>query len=338
MRPSRCRSSGPLGRVGHRVLSALAVLATTGAHRLAAQAAQNSGALFLEFPVGARAVGMGQAAVADGGRGEAAFWNPAGLAWLPTGTFELHTATLAAGRTHAVTAYFPSSRIGVFGGAVYLADYGDFPRTDSANVVIGRIAPRNFEFLASYATRLSGFLAVGLNYKLITFQVDCSGDCRGFPNGEGVTHALDVGGQFTVGPNDAVRVGFALHNVGFRLQVENADQADPLPASLVVGARWQTPLGPVEEGRERFDLRLAADFDNPWGEAGRTEVRVGVDLGYLEFARLRAGYAARGGLAGPSVGIGVTSGSVGVDLAQTFMSGSDLEVGNPTFFAFHLTF
>src|SRR2546427_5690181 len=64
---------------------AAALLTWLSAHppiRLSAQQVNNSGALFLVFPVGARAVGMGQTAAALDGRGEAAFWNPAGLATL----------------------------------------------------------------------------------------------------------------------------------------------------------------------------------------------------------------------------------------------------------------
>jgi hypothetical protein len=36
--------------------------------------------------------------------------------------------------------------------------------------------------------------------------------------------------------------------------------------------------------------------------------------------------------------MGVTSGSVGVDLARTFLAGSDLIVENPTFFSFRVNF
>jgi len=82
----------------------------------------NAGALFLVFPVGAQAVGMGQTATAAAGRGEAAFWNPAGLATLSDDEFALHSATLVAGRSNVLGAYFPSRGIGVIGGAVYLVD------------------------------------------------------------------------------------------------------------------------------------------------------------------------------------------------------------------------
>src|SRR3989442_11217348 len=90
----------------------------------------NAGALFLVFPVGAQSVGMGQTAMAMAGRGEAAFWNPAGLATLSDDEFALHTANLVAGRSSILRAYFPSRGIGVVGAAVYPVDYGDFDHTD----------------------------------------------------------------------------------------------------------------------------------------------------------------------------------------------------------------
>ncbi|HEV8305204.1 MAG TPA: PorV/PorQ family protein [Gemmatimonadales bacterium] len=301
----------------------------------------NAGALFLVFPVGAQAVGMGQTALGAEGHGEAAFWNPAGLATLEENEFALHSATIAAGRTHAIGAYFPSRGIGVMGGAVYLVDYGDLERTDSAGSVIARIAPRNFEFLASYATTLNGSFVFGLSYKLVGFRVDCSGDCRDFPSGQGTTHALDVGGQFRVGAGGPLRVGVALRNVGFKLQVQNKPQADPLPTRLAVGARYHLLL-PGRDGApltDRFDVIVAADVDSPWRQAGQSEMRLGMDVGYQRLLRVRAGYAfVQEGLSGPSVGLGVENGSIGVDLARTFLTGSDLLTDNPTFFSFRVTF
>src|SRR6266511_4192364 len=105
----------------------------------------NTAALFLVFPVGARAVGMGQTAMGSEGHADAAFWNPAGLATMETNEFALQSATLVAGRSNVLGAYFPSRGIGVLGGAFYLVDYGDEPLTDLEGNTIGRIAPRNFE-------------------------------------------------------------------------------------------------------------------------------------------------------------------------------------------------
>src|SRR5437867_2019423 len=158
MRRSTSRSSQADRRTGGQTLwFALLVLSASPPIRLSAQElANNAGALFLLFPVGAQAVAMGQTAATLDGRGEAAFWNPAGLATIERGELALNSASLAAGATHALTVYYPSHRFGVLGGAVYLVDYGDLDRTDSASNTIARIAPRNIEFLASYATALPG--------------------------------------------------------------------------------------------------------------------------------------------------------------------------------------
>ena len=327
---------------GRAVAVALGLLAVGPSGRLAAQELPlNAGALFLVFPVGAQAVGMGQTATAAAGRGEAAFWNPAGLATLSDDEFALHSASLVAGRSNVLGAYFPSRGIGVIGGAVYLVDYGDLDRTDINGNTIARIAPRNLEFLASYATNLTGSFAFGINYKLVQFRVDCSGDCRDFPAGTGVTHGLDLGGQFSVGPGGPLRIGVALRNIGFRLQVNNQAQADPLPTRLAVGAIYEVRLRPVT-GRaldQAFDLKLAADVDSPWGQTGQSETRLGLDIGYQRLVRVRAGYAfVQDGLSGPSIGLGVESGSLGIDLARAFLTGSDLQVESPTFFSFRVSF
>jgi len=321
---------------------AVVVLTAKPPNRVAAQDQPiNAGALFLAFPVGAQAVGMGQTATAAAGSGEAAFWNPAGLATLSDDEFALHSASLVAGRSHVLGAYFPSRGIGVIGGAVYLVDFGDLDRTDANGNTIARIAPRNLEFLASYATSLSGAFVFGVNYKLVQFRVDCSGDCRDFPAGTGTTHALDLGGQFRIGPGGPLRLGVVLRNVGFRLQVQNQAQADPLPTRLAIGAQYQVRLHPVPGGTldQAFDVKLAADVDSPWGAVGQSETRVGIDVGYQRLVRVRAGYAfVNDGLSGPSVGLGIESGSLGVDLARAFITGSDLEADNPTFFSFRVTF
>ena len=319
----------------------VALLSVGPTVRLYGQDVNNAGALFLALPVGAAAVGMGQTATAASGHGEVAFWNPAGLATLSDDEFALHTATLVAGKSSVLGAYFPSRGIGVLGGAVYLVDYGDLPRTDIDGNTIARLAARNFEFMASYATNLAGSVVFGVSYKLVQFRVDCSGDCSNLPAGAGTTHAIDLGGQFRVGPGGPLRIGVALRNVGFRLQVQNQAQADPLPTRLAIGALYEVHFHPAEGATldQTFDLKLAADVDSPWGQGGQSETRVGFDVGYQKLVRVRAGYAfVQDGLSGPSVGLGIESGSIGVDLARAFLTGSDLQADSPTFFSFRVTF
>src|SRR5256885_8543470 len=96
MRRNISNSGQSASRLGGQELSfALLLLAAYPANRLPAQdLANNSGALFLVLPVGAQAVGMGQTAATLEGRGEAAFWNPAGLATLEQSRSEEHTSEL----------------------------------------------------------------------------------------------------------------------------------------------------------------------------------------------------------------------------------------------------
>lgn len=327
---------------GWRPAFALLLLSAHPTIRLSAQDQPlNAAALFLLLPVGARTVGMGQTAVAADGHGEVVFENPAGVATLTSSEFALHTATLAAGPTNALTAFFPRHGIGVFGATLYLVDYGDLDLTDSSGTTNGRLSSRNFAFLATYATQLTGAVSLGVSYKLVQFAVSCSGACQTVPSGQGVTHALDIGGQFAVGTDRALRIGVALRNVGFPLQVNNRDQADPLPTRLTVGATYRMQLRPVEDDSvaDRFDIRMAADVESPWRQTGNPDVRVGIDVGYRELVRVRGGYAfVHQGLSGPSIGLGVATGAIGVDLARMFLTGTDLVTPNPTFLSFRVVF
>src|SRR5690242_148736 len=330
-----------LSEIGWRTAIVLLVPSTFSTTRAAAQDQPlNAAALFLLFPVGATTVGMGQTAAAADGHGEVVFQNPAGVASMSSSEFALHTATLAAGPTNALTAFFPRHGIGVFGATLYLADYGDLELTDSTGTTNGRLASRNLAFLATYATQLTGSVSLGVSYKLVEFAVTCSGACQSVPAGQGVTHALDLGGQFTVGTDHALRIGVALRNVGFPLQVNNRDQADPLPTRLTVGATYRVQLRPIDDSvADRFDVRMAADVESPWRQTGNPDIRLGVDVGYREMVRVRGGYAfVHQGLSGPSIGLGVATGAIGVDLARMFLTGTDLVTPNPTFLSFRVEF
>jgi len=330
--------------VGRVIALALLLPCVGSASRVSAQdqtSTNNAGALFLLFPVGAEAVGRGQAAVALEGHGEAVFWNPAGVGRIPGSEVGVYVGQMAAGTTTALTAFVSPGRIGVLGAAVNFVDYGEEDVNDSLGNTLAHLAPRNLALSATYAGQLSPAFTLGVTYKLVQFLVDCSGDCRTVPTGNGSTHALDLGGQVHVGPGGALHLGFALRNLGFPLQVNNKDQADALPTRFAVGAEYALKLQPADvgDGAQRFDVRVAADVDSPWREAGNPEMRLGVDVGYLQLVRVRGGYSfANEGLHGASVGLGLATGSIGVDVARTFLSGTDLVASNPTFVSFRVSF
>lgn len=306
-----------------------ATLTLLAASPLAAQQQADpveGGATFLLLPVGARAAALGQAAVADGGTGEAVFWNPAGLALLAHGEFAMHHAITFVSNNTAISGFVATSRLGVLGITGYLVDFGEQEVVPGPGLPIGRISPKNLEVLASYATDITSNLLFGLNYKLIQFRQDCTGECGAFRDVVGTTHGVDLGVQYHLGRDDALTVGVALQHLGFKLQVQNREQADPLPTRLQFGAVYRLAL-PAPEGMERgLDARLLVDVQDAVNGTGKPDARVGVDVGYLDAIRLRTGYAfLRSESSGPAVGLGVRLGRLTLDFARIFFDAANFD-------------
>lgn len=295
------------------------------------QSLEPGGAAFLLVPVGGRAAALGRAGVADGGSSEAAFWNPAGLASLDTSEIAIHRATTFASDNTVLAGYLASRTLGTVGVAAYLVDYGSQEVVPGVGrTAAGSISPRNVELLASYATDLFGTFSVGLNYKLIQFRQDCSGDCTPFRTIVGTTHGIDVGVQYGFGETDALRVGIALLHAGFNLQVQNRSQADALPTRLQVGAVYRVRLPTSSNAGAPLDARLLVDLQERWGSYGDPDARVGIELAYGQLIRIRSGYAfLHAESSGPSLGLGLRFGRLALDFARIFFEDSSLE--NPVY-------
>jgi hypothetical protein len=304
--------------------SLLVGLALLGAVPLAAQdPGATSGAAFLLVPVGARATALGQAGVADGGSSEAAFWNPAGLATLPSSEFGVQYSSTFASRNTALSLYLLSKRLGTVGVAAYLADYGSQDiQPLGGGLPSGKISPKNIELLASYATGIGRLVTIGVSYKLVQFRQDCQGDCTTTADVAGTTHAVDLGVQVALGPDGALRVGAVLRHAGFKLQLENRDQADPLPTRLGLGAAYRVPLR-VTDGQTTLSARLLVDVLDEWGQYDHPDARVGAELEYDRVLYVRAGYAfLQSESRGASIGVGLRFEHVLVDLTRVLYQAS----------------
>jgi hypothetical protein len=284
------------------------------------------GATFLLVAVGARAAALGQAATADAGSPEAAFWNPAGLALLHESEMAAHYATTFASTNTVLSGYLSSATIGVVGLAAYLVDYGAQEVVPGPGLPpSGRISPRNVEMLASYATSLGGQFSFGVNYKLIQLRYDCSGDCGVLQSLVGTTHGVDVGVQYGGTAPTGLRWGLALRHAGFPLQVQNAPQADNLPTQLAAGGAYRVRL-PQPEGAQPAFARLLVSAENPCCTTLDPDLRVGAELGYGEAVRLRGGYAfLHSESRGPSIGAGLQMGRLVVDFARVFFTSGTLD-------------
>jgi hypothetical protein len=173
----------------------------------------------------------------------------------------------------------------------------------------------------------------------VQFRVDCTGLCTDVPTATGTTHAVDIGIRFGSSARGApIMVGVSLKNLGFKLQVNNRAQADPLPTRIAVGV--SAILVRPADGVEGLDARVLADVQGTVGEGALAPVTtVGIESGVGSVLRLRGGYAFLNSAArGPSLGVGVQFGSVAFDLARVFFIDQQIGDTEPVHISFRVLF
>lgn len=318
-------------RARYRRIIALAAAATC-LLSLDVRAQGSEGAPELLLPVGARATALGNAFSAERG-GESIWLNPAGLARMTKPEFALdHFQTNVIPNGESLSLVLPAGAIGVFGIGVRLFSYDSIPSTDETGQDAGYVRPRTITIGASFAASFGDRFSAGLGYALYRSSVPCTGTCAGELPETAVTSALDAGIQFTPSPTSPVQFGAVLRNLGRRLQVKDGQQADQLPTRLHLGASYRPTVASWDPG-----LRLLGTAELVVDKAlANNEVRVGAEVGYVSgntLLHLRGGYVRQGAQSAnsggaPSVGLGIASGRVQLDLTRIFDSFST-DLGTP---------
>ena len=306
---------------------ALVLAGGAGSLRAQARAKEPEGALFLLVPVGARAVGLGQAMAAGEGGTESVWWNPAGLARQPKREAAIHHSQTIIGTGDALAVAVPSALLGTLALSASILDYGDQAVTNREELRIGTLFLRSFVFGATYATSVGERINAGLTYKLLQFRVDCSGTCPPTAVLTATASAVDAGVQYTLRPELPLDVGAAVRNLGPRLQVNDRDQSDPLPRRLYLGARYEVTA--VSRELRGTALQVVAEVVDDF-RAQRPSPRVGAEFAFQKRARVRGGYVfdESGTGAGPAVGLGLSTGGLVIDLARVF-EGFSTDAGQP---------
>ncbi|MEP6732826.1 MAG: PorV/PorQ family protein [bacterium] len=308
-----------------RIVIALLALFALVVMPTLADAQANSGALDLLLPIGARATGMGTAYVAEQGS-EAAWWNPAGLARMAKPEFALDHFQTVFIKGDAASFIFPVKPVGVFAISARLFDYGTEEQQDSLNNPLGAFPNRTIVLGASFAADFGPSFDAGVTYHLYRGQ---SGTLPSFG-----TSAVDFGVQYKPIKTTPLRIGLEIRNLGLSLQVNDRPQADELPTRLHLGISYDPTFAQFPK---ELTTRLTSEVVSDKSLQNR-ELRVGAQLGYAagpSHVLARAGYVVQQGdgsaLAGPSLGIGLTSGRVQLDFARIFESFSSGLGTPPTF-------
>jgi hypothetical protein len=298
--------------------------------------ASTGGATFLLIPIGARAIGMGQAVVAEQGGTEAVWWNPAGVAYSTSAEVAIHHFQSFVGTGDALSVLLPSRRLGTVALSVYLLDFGEQDVLDAQNQPIGQLLLRNVAYAATYGVRLGSRVSAGATFKVIQFRADCDGSCADVPNSTSSGTALDLGAQYHGGPGSPIAVGLAVRHLGPKYQINDAAQADPLPTRVELGVAYLVPR--VQRLAPETVLRVTGDVVNNL-DFNETEGRVGAELGWRERAFLRGGYVFNSSeIAGPSLGIGLATGGLRIDIARIFEEFSTGAGQTPTYVSLRYLF
>jgi len=318
------------------LLLSLVVCATS---TLRAQGSVGSeGGAFLLRPVGARAVGLGQAVVARRDGSEGLWWNPAALAAATRREISIHHSQDFFATGDALTLILPSTLLGVFALAADLQNFGEQENTtDPTLPSTGTVLTRSFVLSASYAAPIGNRATTGLTFKVVQMRVDCTGPCD-FPNEVAQTYAIDAGAQVDLGGARRVTLGASVRNMGLALQVQDSPQADPLPTRVQLGVLYQYPL--PQRYAADAELNMSVDvidglhIDNPLP-------RVGAEFVWQKRAYLRGGYvfdAADSEAGGPTIGLGFSRNNLVLDLARVF-TGFSADAGQaPTFLSLRFAF
>lgn len=270
-----------------------------------------TGAEFLNTSLGARPSGMGNAFSAIADDVNAVLWNPAGLTLLKDGKASFTYTNLAAvfdvdeasGMYDGFLGYAqPLGNGAAFALSLQYQEQGKIAyTTDSPDIITEYSLGANYAAILSYAGRLSSSLSYGVNFKFIQTRLW---------EIIGRAYAVDLGGLYQ-SPSEKLNLALSLQNTGTRLQMEDLEQADPLPQNLKLGISYR----PVNN--DSHNLVFGLDLDRPTTTGGSIFLNFGTEYWYRGIIALRLGYLSKGGnVAGFTQGIGIRYRGYEIDFAN----------------------
>ena len=313
----------------------LVAVARTG---VAQTASATQGALEFLFPIGARSVGMGQAAVALATGSDALWWNPALVARGPREVGLHITQTLATqtGTDAAAAVIYPVPRVGTVAVSLRYLNLGEQPAVDSVtNQQTGTFAQTSMIAAATFAAPFGSRLGFGVTAKLLRIGYPCTGACS-TTSSSPETGALDVGTQYLLRKDSLLTLGAAIRSIGFKLQINDAPQADALPTRADVGLGIAPRFSSMPT-----DVRVRAEADMIVAVVGGGSpgLGIGAEASYQDKYQARAGYVVNGPMgSGFTVGLGLSTGKLRIDFAR-MASGIQQQSGvTPTYLTLRYLF
>jgi hypothetical protein len=262
----------------------------------AAHAVGESGVPSLIIPPGARANGMGESFAAIADDATAAWWNPGGVAFLKGQNLALsHTQLvpdLASDVYYEYLGYTNDiSGVGTLSVGIIYLTYGTSVATNSQGEKTGDFKSWEASGVVTFAIPLSETLGIGLSGKFIHADLAPAEVTVENQSGAGSSVALDAGVLWKI-PKYKLNVAAALTNLGPDITYVDAEQNDPLPATLRLGVAYTPFSTEVNNLIMTFDIEqsLVWLIDSAT-DTRRSEIyHIGAEYRYINLLAGRLGY------------------------------------------------
>ena len=257
---------------------------------------------FLQYGVGARALAMGGAFYAVADDATAAYWNPAGLAYLQRKEITTMQAALYEQTSFNYMGYaHPTTTKGTFAlGITQLTSAGfekvnatfDPATGEATNITkAGTFADQQRAMAFSWGREATESTSFGLSFKQVSRQLDSSSDSH---------LAMDIAAMRIMGPS--YRLALGVQNV---FSKAGGDTSDRLPVILKVGNSVRA-----------FKERLVLGFDVQKSQISELNWRFGGEYWAARWFAFRFGILAAPTIQETDFGFGLRFRRIQLDLAQ----------------------
>lgn len=283
---------------------------------------------FLNVSASAEATGMAEAVTAIEGSSVAMFYNPAGMARIPSLVdVTVNQTQWIADISHNFVSVAVSPEggdYGVLGLMLQFVDYGDFNGTVRATntqgfIETGIFSPSASAIGLSYARALSDRFSVGGNVKYVTQDLSSAAiTVNALGNPEGITHTIGKVYVFDFGM--LYRTGFKSLNFGvtirnFSREIRYEREGFQLPLIFKIGVSMNMmDLLEIQKEEQSFTLGVEATHPRDFPE----QINVGGEYTFMNLLALRAGYMFNNDEYGFTAGLGVRQKVAGVQLGVDY--------------------
>jgi hypothetical protein len=172
---------------------------------------------------------------------------------------------------------------GMMGAYLTYLNNGVQQKTDEGGQSLGTFKSYEFSIGFAYGVKITPRLGIGVGVKYFRNELAPDSATQDRGSGSGSTWAVDTGLHYRV--SDALHFGAALTNLGPDITFIDADQSDPMPLSLRLGASM------VAYQSEYMGFLVVGDYLKSLVSQDDTQIfGGGVEWNYVQSLYIRLGY------------------------------------------------